>query len=800
MNASVDLEKRRIQASVTDLSGETEGRVIGLGGSGLSRLWIGQELHQRIQERLHAEESGFRAEVPVSASFEVDDWTIDISGRADGVVFDGDEPQRVDEIKTLHFAVDLHHLFTEERLEPFRRQVRLYAWMLSADGPPIEARLILADIVTGEQRIETVRWAPEVTEAWIRKQIHRLVNAKKRQIAHIQELREIAGRIPFPHAVPRPIQQVIGDAVYEGVGQGNHLLIQAPTGTGKTAAVLHPTLRAALAQGHRIFFLTAKTLQQRLAVSTLKAMQNDGLFRSLQLRAKSKMCANTEMLCHEEFCPWAKEYGVKLVRSGLLSDLLERSPHQDPDEIFDSAQHHVVCPFEVSLDLLPDVDVVVCDYNYVFDPTIGLAALLGSSAIRDSVLIIDECHNLVDRSREYYSPRLQLRNALLAIEFLTTRDNAVFRNLTALCSELADLVSGTVETALGENREGDAVVSFDPQPIADLRMAFDAAMLQYFLYKREQEMWIADDPVMELFLALTRFHRVLGLGGPEFVHLAHRSRDEGELVKIFCRDASRFIGEVLENSAATVAMSATLEPFTFYRNLLGFPEERTDELVLASPFPQDNLLVVNIPTVDTTWKRRVAHHDAVASWIEKLAPLDRNSLVLFPSYAYLRAVHDRLPPTSHSIIVQHPGVSDGAQAEVLGALAGNGGHIVLAVLGGIFAEGVDYPGEMLSQVIVVSPGLPVFNTERELLKTHFQERYGHGFSYAYLIPGLTRVIQAAGRLIRSETDRGSIVLIGRRFQDSRYARFLPQAWTGGEPMSMLCEDPQFTVRRFFDEG
>ncbi len=330
-------------------------------------------------------------------------------------------------------------------------------------------------------------------------------------------------------------------------------------------------------------------------------------------------------------------------------------------------------------------------------------------------------------------------------------------------------------------------------------LAFDGAMLQYFLYKRENDLWLADDPVMDVFLALTRFHRVLGLGGPEFVHLARRSQQDGDEIKIFCRDASRFIGAIIDESAGVVAMSATLEPFDFYRDLLGFDAERTSELDLPSPFPSSNRLVVNLPDIDTTWRRRAAHFDAIASWITRLAPPDRNSLVLFPSYAFLRAVHDRIQANAHTVIAQNPGSSDDTQREVLEALAGDEPHLVLAVLGGIFAEGVDYPGDMLSQVVVVSPGLPVFNTERELLKGYYQETYGHGFSYAYLIPGLTRVVQAAGRLIRSATDRGVIVLIGRRFQDGRHARYLPQAWIDGDPMTMLHEDPEFSVRRFFDE-
>jgi DNA excision repair protein ERCC-2 len=527
----------------------------------------------------------------------------------------------------------------------------------------------------------------------------------------------------------------------------------------------------------------------------------EGLFRSLQLRAKSKMCANTEIVCHEEFCPYAKEYGLKLVRTELLPHLLAENEHQDPDRIFDAAKENVVCPFEVSLDLLAEVELVVCDYNYVFDPTIGLHALVHGNALRDSVLVIDEAHNLVDRSREYYSPELRIENVDRAFKFLEGRDHPVFEDLRNLIEDLKQLIRTTVAESLGEQRHNEGPATLDDRAISDLRIGFDGSILSYFLYKREHEMWMADDPVLDVFFTLTRFHRVLELGGDEFVHIAERDEGGGgERLKIFCRDASRFVGEILDGSASSIAMSATLEPFDFYRDLLGFDAHRTDELYVPSPFPPENRLVLAISDVDTTYRRRAAHYDAIASWIARLSHPKANILTLFPSYAFLNAVHDRLPAVAHTVVAQQPGVSDAEQQEILAALRGPQPHLLLAVLGGIFAEGVDYPGKMLSQVIVVSPGLPQYNLERELLKGYYQEFYEHGFGYAYLVPGLTRVVQAAGRLIRSDEDRGVIVVMGRRFLDPRYMRLLPEEWTFGDPEALTFEDPEAAIREFFEEA
>jgi DNA excision repair protein ERCC-2 len=794
---SIDLERRHLLASVGDLAGEPATRAIGLSGSGLSRLWIGSELHRRVQSDFEAAEPGYRSEVPVALELEVDGWTVELLGRADGVLFDGDTPVRVDEIKTLHFAVDLHNLYIEERLDRYRRQAALYAFMLTGDGPPPAVRLIVVDIVSTEEKDEDVVWSPEEVRAWLRQRLHRLIAQETKRLDRLAELRAAAELIPFPHDRMRPVQKPIGDEVTDALADSRHLLIRAPTGCGKTAAVLHPALRAALSKGNRLFFLTAKTLQQKIAVETARSMQ-DGLFRSLQLRAKGKMCANTELICHEEFCPYAKEYGVKLVRSQLIENLLDDSDHQDPDELFETARNHEVCPFEVSLDLLPHIDLVVCDYNYVFDPVIGLGAVLNEGALRNAVLVIDEAHNLVDRSREYYSPTISSSQTDRALEYLATRSNLVFSNLEELVRELSEYVATTVDLAFEEQRGEEAPASFDPDTISDLRIAFDGAMLSYFLYKREQELWIADDPILDLFFALTHFHRVLSLGGSEFVHLARRAPDGTIGLRIFCLDAARFVGEIIEESAGVVAMSATLEPFDFYRDLLGFDPHRTSSLYVPSPFPAENRLVMAIDDVDTTWRRRTASYDRIASWLRRLSHPQGNVLALFPSYAFLNAIHDRLHMPQHTILAQSSGSSDAEQRKILEALQSRKSHLVLAVLGGIFAEGVDYPGRMLSQVIVVSPGLPQFNMERELLKAYYQETYEHGFGYAYLIPGMTRVVQAAGRLIRSETDRGVITFICKRFLDPRYARLLPEEWVDEDPTSLLHPDPEAAVRDFFE--
>ncbi len=807
VSITVDLEARRIVAGVRDLAGEGQQRSIGLSGNGLSRLWIGQERHRRLQQQAQCEDPEYRAEVPVHRELTFDGWTLTIRGRADGVVERHGQVERVEEIKTVHLAVEMQNLFFSESLERFRQQLRLYAYLLSDPSTPAVAELVLADIASDEIRRRSVRWSVSSVEAWLRRAVHRFVTLERQRSERVAHRRQLAAQLPFPFPQPRATQQEIMTAVEDALSERRHLMLSAPTGTGKTAAVLYPTLRWALANGKRLFYLTPKTLQQQMAVRTVQAMHTQGrvgsriagkALKSLQLRAKAKMCANSEIICHPEFCPYAAEYGHKLVRTGLLAGLEARYDHLDPDTLFDEARSAQVCPFEVSLDMLGAMDVVVCDYNYVFDPSIGLASLLDDGELSDTVLVVDEAHNLVERSRNYFSPEISAQLLDRARDHLQHNDAKVYRLLLELVEQLDEEIRRVAHEAFGADGTGDALGTLDANTVADLRLAFDGAMLQYFLYKRERDMWIADDPVMELFLAVVHFHRVLQLGGEEFVHLVSRQNDGDRAARIFCRDASRFLQPILEESAGVVAMSATLEPFEFYRDLLGFDASCLDTLSVGSPFPPENRLVMVIDTVDTTYRNRARSYDGIAQSIIRLAHPEQNTLVLFPSYTFLRSVAERLPPSPQRRLTQQPGSSDDAQHNLLAALSDTRPTLVLAVLGGIFAEGIDYPGRMLSQVMVVSPGLPQVSTERQLLKEYFQERYEHGFSYAYLIPGMTRVIQAAGRLIRSDDDRGVIVLLGKRFADVRYARLLPEDWTHGDVSTLRLEDPAAAVAEFFD--
>jgi DNA excision repair protein ERCC-2 len=793
----VDLDARRVTCSVHDLLPDPLRSGLGAPGEGLARLSVGAELHRVVQGQRASADPAYRAEVPVDVALTVDGWTLRVLGRADGVTLGGDGRPLVEEIKTLHFRTELRRLFAHERLERFRWQARLYASLLFPAGDA-SVRLVLVDLGGEEHREEEVPWSPAEVAAFVRGRLWALVAAEREREAVRAAWRAAAEELPFPFDAPRPVQDEAMAAVGEAFSAGRHLLLAAPTGVGKTAAALYPALKLALATGRRVAFLTAKTLQQQLAVQTLQAMQRGG-WRSIQIRAKAKMCANREVICHEEFCAHASDYGTKLAERGVLPALLSGPDHLDPDRTFAVAHAAEVCPFEVSLELLRETAAVVCDYNYVFDPAIALFGLAEEGSLESTFLVVDEAHNLVDRAREYYSPRLARSAVLAARRLVEGRRQRVCRELDDLLGGLERIVADSVSGVLGE-REGTRRAELDPAPLAEARVALDALVAPYFTFKRDNDIWLARDPVVDVLLSLARMTDLLEDGGPELVPLAERTADgaEGESLRIFCLDASRFTGAILDRCAGCVAMSATLEPFEFYRDLLGFDRERTDSLALPSPFPTENRLVLAVGEVDTSFRARGRWYGRIAELVAELAPPDRNALVLFPSYAFLKEVAARIVAPGHRVEVQRGDDSERLRREMLARLRANDEPVLLlAVLGGVFAEGVDYPGEMLSEVIVVSPGLPQVGPERQLLREYFEERYERGFEYAYLVPGMTRVVQAAGRLIRSAEDRGVIVLICRRFLAEPYSSLLPADWTEGDASSLALDDPAARVRSFF---
>ncbi len=796
----------RIELAVADLLEPQLLRSIGFANrGGFERLWLGQAIHGRYQEEALAGDPTYRREVALRHEFEHRGWTVSLFGRADGIRREPDGSLVVEEIKSVR---------REGQLPPptrqiYERQALLYAWMLSrTEARPVRAELVLIAIGSDAVEREALAADFEALELAIRQRLNALLREFRREREAAGDRRNAALGIRFPHAELRPGQEEIVAAVEHALEHREHLLLEAPTGLGKTAAVLFPALRHCLANDKRLFVLTAKNLQQEMALKVIRQVEAGPALHALRLRAKARMCANGEVICHEDYCPFARDYYAKLASSGVVARLLREQPVLDPDLVFSAATQAEVCPFEVSLDLAGRAQVVVCDYNYAFDPYVALADFSAEHDLSDVVLVIDEIHNLVERGRGYLSPELSSASARRAAEAAAHGSSPVHRELERLALELANLIEETCDSLLEEVApgagplEGAIEASLPEDRLWQLRPDFDAAFVDYLEHRRETKSFQADDAFVALYFELLRFLNGLAFEGgisSQSSRLCERRGEERKL-RIFCKDPGPFLARVIGRVSSVIGLSATLSPPEFYRDLLGFSPDRTVALSLPSPFPSAHRRVVVDRSVTTLWRERALNCQPIADRLSAFGDVvPGNCLVLFPSFQFLSEVAAQMRTKRKRLFVQQRTDTERDREALLETLRNAllGDVMLLAVAGGVFAEGVDYPGEMLRAVAIIGPCLPVPTIETRLLQAYYEERFERGFEFAFVVPGMTRVVQAAGRLIRSAEDIGVIALLDRRFLDRPYVDRLPADWlTGAEPAA-LGGDPVATARDFF---
>ena len=799
-----DSSNLTLELSVGDLVEASLARHLGFANrGGRERMWLGQAIHSRYQEAALAADPTYQREVPVTASFSHRGWEVTVHGRIDGLRRDPDGTSVIEEIKSLRRgarpSLALHEIYTKQAL--------LYAWILQRGGEAkVTAELVWIEIGTEKVEHEPLDFSFAAMDGAVRKRVNSLLREFDSQKAALARRRVAAETLSFPYEAERPGQETILESVEQALLQGDHLLVEAPTGIGKTVAALLPALRYALASDKKVFVLTAKTLQQEMATQVLELItKGESSFHSLRLRAKAKMCANDQLLCHEEYCRFARDYYSKLHGSGLVPGLLADNGLLLPDQIFESAGQAEVCPFEVSLELTGKVQVVVCDYNYAFDPYVGLSEFHPENDLSNVILIIDEIHNLVGRGRDYYSPSLSSQQAREALEFIRKGSDAVHLAASKLCGDLADLIDRTVEVAM-EELPGSTRATEAQLPEAELwalRPAFDETFIDYLEHRKETSSFRPDDPFVDLYFTQLRFLDGLLLStGEAFSHCVESSPKGGTL-KILCKDPSAFLGQVLNRTHSVIGLSATLSPTEFYRDLLGFDPERTADLSVSSPFPPENRRLVIDDSVATLWRKRPENYPRIADNLAEFAErVPGNCLALFPSYQFLNEISQRLTLNNKRVIIQRSAGTDRERDEILEGLrtALAGDVLLLAVAGGVFAEGVDYPGDMLKAVAIVGPCLPAVSLEQELLKRYYDERFERGFEYAFVVPVMTRVVQAAGRLIRSAGDTGVIALLDERFLVSPYRDHLPGDWLPEEGPEGLTGMPGQAAKEFFSSA
>lgn len=784
------------EVSVRELAEADGFRRIGFErGEGWHRLGLGAELHARVLQQRCASRPGYRREVPVQSRWTVGEWTALVTGRLDGCV-PVEDGWLVEEFKSAYLpSNDLPR--GDGAFERHQRQLLLYChlWRRHGHGP-VAGALVYVDLASGAEKAVTVPYDEPAIERELARRLSKLLAVWQAELKIRRRKAAAALAMPFPHQNPRPGQQKMADAVRQALAAGENLLAEAPTGSGKTAASLYPALGHAVAAGRQVVFLTSKTLQQKMAVAVLQTLNGQGAFRTAQIRAKEKMCANDRILCHEDFCPYAKNYPEKMEKSRLVDRLRESQPHFDPDIVFAEARREQVCPFEVQLELARRADALVADYNYVFDPGAALGHL-DREGLASAVLLVDEAHNLPDRARKIFSPELAEETFRDVAGRFLLQPGELFESLTHLVERVAAVLA---ETA-GLLEEPAMIGEADPptEALRELWKEWEPEFVRYLSWKREMKLALPEDPMVDLHFGWQRFMAILNLFGPGFACVIEK-RAAGARLALVCLDPARALAPVFRAAASTILFSATLSPMEVTRRTLGLEKERTAVLSLPPPFPRENRKVMILPQVKTTFGARAGSFGPIALLLGRMSEAQGgNGLVLFPSYHFLEQVAQRMPAIRARLVVQRPNIGAAEREEIFQTLASRPpeGVLLFAVLGGMYAEGVDYPGELLRGVYIVSPALPQVSFERELLRRYFDETEQAGFEYAYLQPGMTRVIQAAGRLIRGETDRGVIALLCQRFLQQPYASHLPRDWYDQSPVELIARAPEEEIGRFF---
>ncbi|WP_248928568.1 ATP-dependent DNA helicase [Paenibacillus hamazuiensis] len=719
--------------------------------------------HQKLQKTYG--ESDLK-EVPLQQEFECGDLRFRLEGRCDGIRFRENELVTIEEIKsTLH---DLKRI--EEHAHPEHwAQAQCYAYMYAVKEGLVKlgVQLTYVQLETDEH----IHFRKEQTTGELEGLVLGMLQAyapyARLMARHEQERNESARSLPFPYPAYREGQRKLAGAVYTAIAEGKDLFAKAPTGTGKTISTLFPAVKA-IGQGHlqRIFYITAKTITRTAAEHAMRAMADAGLrMKTVTLTAKEKVCFKDEVRCSKEYCEYADGFFDRL--NGAMLDMLEREASLGREVMERYARKHRVCPFELSLEAAYAADAVICDYNYVFDPRVSLKRLLQEQR-KQTALLVDEAHNLVDRARDMFSAELMKSGFLRLQREMRGKQRALAQAAKAVGEVFIELRKEVGERA-------HSLLEGPPQRLLERLESFAEAAEQTLAAGGEEDGLTL---LKDMYFAAQNFLRIAKSADERFVTYAEIDGSEIR-VKLLCLDPSQLLRQMGNGYRAKIFFSATLSPFGFYKDVLGAWED-SYTFAIPSPFSKDQW-EVSIAALSTRYRDRESSMARLGSLLnERIGRRNGCYMVFFPSFEYLQAgvaaYEAELPDTD--ILVQTNTMSEEERERFLGEFrAGRARTLVgFAVLGGVFSEGIDLQGDRLTGVIIVGVGLPQIGLERDLMKNYYNGTGRDGFDYAYVFPGMNKVLQAGGRLIRSERDRGSLVLVDDRYLQPKYRQLLPEEW------------------------
>lgn len=716
-----------------------------------SRAMAGIYAHQKLQA-LYS--SSYKKEVFLSTSISFSDFNLTVEGRADGIGYEEKTCLYViDEIKST--SRDLDELDYDSNILHWA-QAKTYAYIYAKNKnlDRINVRLSYFHLPTSQIKKIDHEFSFEELSDFFNELIVSYLEFSKR-LTEWKEIRnESIKTCRFPFKNYRAGQREMAVAVYNTISNKNKLFVQAPTGIGKSMSVIFPSIKAIGEDKlDKIFYLVSRSTGKITAQDSLFKLMDRGLrIKYLTLTAKEKICINDEVKCNPKDCPFAKGHFDRV--NDAIIDIFDSVDEFKRSNIEKYSKLHLICPFEFQLDLANFSDFIIGDYNYAFDPIVYLKRFFEGS-LESYVFLVDEAHNLVDRAREMYSAEFKLNDLMLLDEYLPKSLKIDRANNLKVISEF---------NLLAKTR------FFSYQAFANLNEALEKLMYSlndYLIKYKEDEHY---DEILNIYFNLFSYNKIYQYYNKDFVSLK-----EENTIKILCLDSGDIFKDILKNARASVFFSATLEPLKYYGNLLG-ADENTYYYKIKSPFDTNKLLVLRDKKILTTYKYRKNFVADIVRLLKLFTEKKGNYIFFFPSYAYMEMVYEEYKKIDEKVIIQSRQMTETDRSEFLLKFKFQEDLRAFAVMGGAFSEGIDLLGKRLIGVAIISVGIPQISFERNILKNHFQKKLKKGYDYAYIYPGMVKVNQSGGRVIRSEDDKGVVLLIDKRFSIEPYSKLLPSHW------------------------
>lgn len=759
------------------LSGDLDSRF-----SGMSRAHEGASIHRRLQklniDRAASKGESYQKEVSIALKVDYKDLIINISGRIDGIIEKG-QGVILDEIKTVQYSPDL---ITEDTYPVHWAQIKCYGYMYAVERHMDTVNMQITYISTEEDIIHII--SKTCTFSELEKFFYDILKEYYVWAEMMYEWRlkrdESIKKLAFPYKEYRKNQRRLAIDIYKTIEEKKRIFIQAPTGTGKTISALFPAMKA-LGEGKttKLFYITAKTITRQAALDALYVMEEKGLLcKAIVITAKDKICFKGESNCNPEFCVFAKSYYDKV--KSVIKEIFKSHGIITRNIVEDYARAHEVCPFELSLDLSLYMDCIICDYNYVFDPRASLKRYFDERH-KDFVLLVDEAHNLVDRAREMFSAELYKKPFLYVKRAMKSKASYISKTAAQINAFMLLL----------KKKSTGKSCCLDKSELEDLYPMLRELLLQLDEWLSKNQDSEEYRPILDLYFNVLAFQRISDLYDEGYTYYIENQKNDAVL-RLFCLDPSKLLKQISDKVGAAIFFSATLTPLHFFKNILGgSPEDYT--VRFPSPFKKENLFLAVADDVSTKYTQRDRSTGDIVRYIKAAAEgRPGNYLVFFPSYKYMNSVYEQFSSLYPEIevIIQQPFMRESEKEQFLQYFVQTSGKMLIgfAVMGGMFSEGIDLAGDRLLGVIVVGVGLPQVCFERDIIMEYFSKKNSRGFEYAYMYPGMNKVLQASGRVIRSEDDKGIVLLIDERFSSKKYTDLFPEEWEhsirAGNPESL----------------